>query len=156
MSFVRTQLSLAILRATGHCLRGARKKMLPLRFEDGSNVTLLRLKCQEGARLSWPLLTALSSVFPCLSSFPRLLYFIKFSVCCIFFLQGMYAFCFVLFFNFLLFFFILLIHLFFIFCILEFWVCVYGLRPLRLCVLSIKLFVSLRGSHNCCCLIFPL
>ena len=34
MNFVRTQLSLAILRATGHCLRGARKKMLPLRFED--------------------------------------------------------------------------------------------------------------------------
>ena len=40
MSFVRTQLSLAILRATGHCLRGARKTMLPLRFEDGAAMSL--------------------------------------------------------------------------------------------------------------------
>ena len=42
MSFVRTQLSLAILRATGHCLLaiGARKKMLPLRFEDGATMSL--------------------------------------------------------------------------------------------------------------------
>ena len=40
MSFVRTQLSLAILRATGHCLCGARKKMLPIRFEDGAAMSL--------------------------------------------------------------------------------------------------------------------
>ena len=40
ISFVRTQLSLAILRATGHCLLGARKKMLPLRFEDGAAMSL--------------------------------------------------------------------------------------------------------------------
>ena len=39
MSFVCTQLSLAILRATGHCLRGARK-MLLLRFEDGAAMSL--------------------------------------------------------------------------------------------------------------------
>ena len=40
MSFVRTQLSLAILRATGHCLCCARKKMLPIRFEDGAAMSL--------------------------------------------------------------------------------------------------------------------
>ena len=41
MCFVRTQLSLAILRATDHCIRGARKKMLPLQFEDRAAMSLL-------------------------------------------------------------------------------------------------------------------
>ena len=40
MSFVRTQVSLAILRATNHCLRGARRKMAPLHLEDGAAVRL--------------------------------------------------------------------------------------------------------------------
>ena len=39
------------------------------------------------------------------------------------------------------FFVLMYLFLFYIFCILDFWVCVYGLRPLRLCVLSIKLSV---------------
>ena len=62
------------------------------------------------------------------------------------FFAGMDAFCFVLLFqNFL---FYPFIFYFYIFCILEFWVCVYGLRPLRLCVLSMKLSVSLSSKNN--------
>ena len=40
MHFVRTQLSIAILRATGHCVRGARQKIRPLSFEDGAAMSL--------------------------------------------------------------------------------------------------------------------
>ena len=40
MNFVRTQLSLAILRAMNHSIRGARKKLMPLHFEDGAAMSL--------------------------------------------------------------------------------------------------------------------
>ena len=40
MNFVRTQLSLSILRATNHCLRGARRKLSALHFEDGAALPL--------------------------------------------------------------------------------------------------------------------
>ena len=40
MNFVRTQLSLLILRATNHCLRGARRKLSALHFEDGAALPL--------------------------------------------------------------------------------------------------------------------
>ena len=35
MNFVRPQLSLAILHAVDHSIRGARKKLMPFHFEDG-------------------------------------------------------------------------------------------------------------------------
>ena len=40
MNFARTQLSLEILRATNHSIRGARKKLRPLHFEDGAAMSL--------------------------------------------------------------------------------------------------------------------
>ena len=36
MSFVRQRLSVAILRASVHCVRGARKKLAPLHLDDGA------------------------------------------------------------------------------------------------------------------------
>ena len=41
MYFVRVRLSVAILRATVHCLRGARQKMHGLFLEDGAAMSLL-------------------------------------------------------------------------------------------------------------------
>ena len=40
MNFVRTRLSIAILRATGHCVRGARRKFFSLSTDGGLAVAL--------------------------------------------------------------------------------------------------------------------
>lgn len=40
MRFIRTQFSIAVLRATDHCIRGARRKMQPLHCEDGAAMPL--------------------------------------------------------------------------------------------------------------------
>ena len=41
MNFVRTRMSLAILRASVHCLRGARRKFFPLSADNGAAIALL-------------------------------------------------------------------------------------------------------------------
>lgn len=41
MSFVRTRMALAILRATVHCIRGARRKFFPLCPENGAAIALM-------------------------------------------------------------------------------------------------------------------
>ena len=40
MNFVRTRLSIAILRATGHCVRGARRNFFSLSTDGGLAVAL--------------------------------------------------------------------------------------------------------------------
>ena len=40
MSFVRQRLSVAILRASVHCVRGARRKLAPLYLDDGAALPL--------------------------------------------------------------------------------------------------------------------
>ena len=41
MSFVRQRMSVAILRASVHCVRGARKKLAPLHLDDEAALPLL-------------------------------------------------------------------------------------------------------------------
>ena len=41
MYFIRARLSLATLRATVHCVRGARKKMASLHMDDGAAMSLM-------------------------------------------------------------------------------------------------------------------
>ena len=49
MSFVRQRLSVAILRASLHCVRGARRKLAPLHLDDGAALPLffINLFCFE-------------------------------------------------------------------------------------------------------------
>ena len=182
-------------------LRTCTKRMFGRKNTEHTNVrgslfTVLRLKCQEGARLSWPLPLS-CPVFSSLFSFVSLLspvYFILYNLVYIIFLfifivyfifyflflfmflvmlfvcsillHGFFAvYIWVFFFSFLFLFFIFyclflffyfylcfwscsllalsffmvslqsmygFFHFFFV-CIFQYWVCVYGLCPLRLC-----------------------
>ena len=151
MSFVSTQLSLAILRATGHCLRRPQEDVAPSVWRWCSNVTLLRLKCQEGARLSWPLKLSCPVFFSLVSLvwfflfiyFFILFYFIFYSYYYYYFL--FFIFYFLIFYS-LLFYFIFLIYLLFFYSFICLFICIFNIGCasmvcvlLHLCVLSIKL-----------------
>ena len=44
-AFFRQRLSVAILRASVHCVRGARKKLAPLHLDDGAALPLFSYIC---------------------------------------------------------------------------------------------------------------